>query len=270
VEKDDRRKWMIRFIASDLDGTLLQNGAQSLEPEVFDLIRKLQDKGILFAAASGRQYLNLRHLFAPLRSEMMFIAENGALVMYKDQLIHQTVLPRDLTIELMRDICAQENCEVVLSGQFTCYIMPSEHKEFSDHMLYEVKNTVTIVDDIFSVQEDYLKVSLYSNDYVSDKIAPYFRDKWSDYFSVAVSGKQWVDFTLGNKGAAVRMVQDELKLERNEMMAFGDNFNDEYMLQAVKYGFAMENASDEVRGMAKYHCRRVEDVLKQVLEGKFD
>lgn len=36
---------MIKLIASDLDGTLLQNGAQSLDPSIFPVIRKLHEKG---------------------------------------------------------------------------------------------------------------------------------------------------------------------------------------------------------------------------------
>ena len=36
---------MIRYIASDLDGTLLLNGAQELDPEVFSLILRLKEKG---------------------------------------------------------------------------------------------------------------------------------------------------------------------------------------------------------------------------------
>ena len=44
---------MIKLIASDLDGTLLKNGAQELPPEVCGLILKLKEKGIHFAAASG-------------------------------------------------------------------------------------------------------------------------------------------------------------------------------------------------------------------------
>ncbi len=46
---------MIRLIASDLDGTLLQNGAQVLSPEIFKLIPALKKKGIHFIAASGRR-----------------------------------------------------------------------------------------------------------------------------------------------------------------------------------------------------------------------
>lgn len=33
---------MIKYIASDLDGTLLHNGAQQLPEEIFDLIRALK------------------------------------------------------------------------------------------------------------------------------------------------------------------------------------------------------------------------------------
>ena len=32
---------MIKLVASDLDGTLLRNGAQQLNPQVFDLFRRL-------------------------------------------------------------------------------------------------------------------------------------------------------------------------------------------------------------------------------------
>lgn len=45
---------MIKLIASDLDGTLLQNGAHDVNPIVFDQIRTLKEHGILFVAASGR------------------------------------------------------------------------------------------------------------------------------------------------------------------------------------------------------------------------
>ena len=46
----------IRLIASDLDGTLLLDGAQSLRPETCRLIHSLTARGIYFFAASGRQY----------------------------------------------------------------------------------------------------------------------------------------------------------------------------------------------------------------------
>ncbi len=54
---------MIKLIASDLDGTLVSGNMSDL-PEGFpETVKELKQKGILFAAASGRQYHNLRRLF---------------------------------------------------------------------------------------------------------------------------------------------------------------------------------------------------------------
>ena len=44
----------IKMICSDIDGTLLQYGRKKLEGEIFDQIRALHDRGILFCPASGR------------------------------------------------------------------------------------------------------------------------------------------------------------------------------------------------------------------------
>ena len=67
---------MIKLIASDLDGTLLQNGSTEVPREIFELIIKLKEKGIIFAAASGRQYYSLRNLFGPVRDDIAYICEN--------------------------------------------------------------------------------------------------------------------------------------------------------------------------------------------------
>ena len=37
---------MIKLIASDIDGTLLPEGTDKINPEIFEVIRKLKEKGI--------------------------------------------------------------------------------------------------------------------------------------------------------------------------------------------------------------------------------
>ena len=46
---------MLKLIASDLDGTLLLNNAQELNPEIYEIVMNIKEKGILFVSASGRQ-----------------------------------------------------------------------------------------------------------------------------------------------------------------------------------------------------------------------
>ena len=78
---------MKTLYVSDLDGTLLQKGTQSLNSDVISFIERLYTEyGIIFVAASGRQYSNLKRLFGSASKYMAFICENGdVLVMYKGE-----------------------------------------------------------------------------------------------------------------------------------------------------------------------------------------
>ena len=64
---------MIKLIASDIDGTLLPEGTHRLNPEIFQVIQKLKEKGVLFAAASGRHYISMSRLFEPVKNDIIFI-----------------------------------------------------------------------------------------------------------------------------------------------------------------------------------------------------
>ena len=46
---------MIKLIVSDVDGTLVEDGSADINPELFEVILKLREKGIQFAIA--RAYL---------------------------------------------------------------------------------------------------------------------------------------------------------------------------------------------------------------------
>ena len=67
---------MIKLIATDMDGTLLNSNNQ-IQEGFYEIFNELQKKEIIFAAASGRQYYNLLERFNGIEDNMMFIAENG-------------------------------------------------------------------------------------------------------------------------------------------------------------------------------------------------
>jgi HAD superfamily hydrolase (TIGR01484 family) len=92
---------MVKLIASDLDGTILRKGAQSVEPSTIKAIEQLVNKGMYFAPASGRQIVSLKRLFEPVSDKLVYIAENGALCEYKGEVIAKTPMDRKLALEKM-------------------------------------------------------------------------------------------------------------------------------------------------------------------------
>lgn len=260
---------MIKLVASDLDGTLLQNGAQSLTDVQIDSIKRLIDKGIIFVAASGRQYPNLQRLFAPVKDDIAYICENGALVMYKGEVLHKTNIERKLGEEILMDIYNRDGCEILLSGMNTSYLQPKT-EAYVDRMANIVKNNVTVVEDILSVKEDYLKISVYEKEGIH-KSEDYFQNKWNSKVTVVTSGNEWLDMiTLDtNKGNAIKVLQDKLNISFEESAALGDNYNDIEMLDAVNYSFAMTTAKPDIIKASKYTSDTVESVLEKIIAGDY-
>lgn len=259
---------MIRMVASDLDGTLLLNGAQELNPETCGYIRRLKEKGILFVAASGRQYPNLRRLFAPVADDIAYIAENGALVIYRDEILAKHPIERSLGTRILEAVQKRDACEILLSGVHTCYLQP-KIRDYADHMKYVVKNQVQIVENIFQVEEEYLKISVYEKEGV-DRCEQYFKELFQEEVQVLTSGHAWLDmisFEAG-KGSAIRDLMNRFGISPEETLAIGDNENDIEMLKQVSYSYAMKNAKPGVKAVCKYETDLVEHTLLKLLEGQ--
>ena len=254
---------MIKLIASDLDGTLLQNGAESLNPEMFDIILKLKAKGILFVAASGRQYPSMKRLFLPVWRDIVFIGENGALVLYRDEVLVKKPVPREMGQHIIRDIQALGH-EAVVSCKDYSYIAAG-NPAFRDYLTQSLGNSMAVADDLLSLDGEYLKISAYVSQKNALKVASEYQARWGKKLHVAVAGKTWVDHGVACKGDALEALKARLGLERGEMMAFGDNFNDESMLRAVEHSYAMANAHESIKNISAHVCTRVEDTLQSLL-----
>lgn len=258
---------MIKLIASDLDGTLLQNGSQALTSRAIPLICRLAQKGIIFTAASGRQYPNLVRLFGDAAKDMAFICENGAFVIYRDEVIAKAVMEPVSTRELIQDILDRDGCEVLISGERTSYVLPKTDS-FLYHIQNVVKNNVRVITDVSDIPEDIIKVSVYEPAGIMEHSASYFISRWQDTVKCTVSGFGWLDFVRSdvNKGTALAALLSHLSIRADEAAAFGDNYNDLEMLSLVKYGYVMDNAVEDIRSRYHYHTACVEDTLQAIAE----
>lgn len=259
---------MIKLIASDLDGTLLYGRGNSVSEEMFEMIREMKKKGIVFAAASGRQYHNLKKLFAPVWQDMAFICENGAAVFYEDQLIAEQVVPKEELLELVYLIDAEECTEVALSSSTTTYVR-SNTEEYVQ-MLIDVGNNVRVVKEWEDVTEPCVKLAWYEKEGVDHRLK-YWEDKIKPPARVVTSGAQWLDILYPNshKGVGMKVLQEYLGITKEESVAFGDNYNDTEMLEAVAYPFAMNSGKEGIIALCPYHTDRVEDTVRKILDGEF-
>ncbi len=258
----------MKLIASDMDGTLLQDGAMQVSDRAIDLILQLTQKGYLFVAASGRQYSNLKRQFKDAAKDMAFLCENGAVVFYKDQLLFHSPMKHAIAMELCEDIYSRSGCEVLISGKDVSYLKPKD-PTFLDRMQNIVKNNVVVIQEFTEIKEAIVKISVYEKAGIVENSANYFLNQWSSRLKCTVSGFGWLDFVNPevNKGNSLTNLMNTLQIKKEDTYAFGDNFNDLEMLKTVQYGFVMENAVEEIKQQFTYRATLVEDELEKLLNG---
>lgn len=264
----------VKLVVADMDGTLL-TPEHELPEEFYAVFEKLEARGILFAAASGRQYYNILKLFPGLENKILFIAENGSYVAYrKEELLVQAMDKNTARVQL-REARNFTDVYPILCGKKQAYIDNESPQFLAKMSLYY--DRVKVVDDITAVEDDdFLKIALCDLNGAEENTYRHFRKK-EGILQVKVSGKIWLDLSdpLANKGHALRHVQQHFGISRDETMAFGDFLNDVEMLQESHFSYAMENAHPEVKRVARFkagsnNSNGVLNVLRDVVGDSSD
>ncbi|SHK00839.1 Cof-type HAD-IIB family hydrolase [Hespellia stercorisuis] len=260
---------MIKLIASDLDGTLLQNGAQALSPRSVELIRKITEKGIVFVAASGRQYQCMRTLFGGIRDKISYVAENGSLAFHENQLIFEKTIDDRLAHRILEELKIQNKFDTVVSCRDTCYIEGND-PDFVYRITDVMKNKTEIIDDLRTIQSPILKIAicnLIDGPHVIDKYLKHLQNQFGSEIKIVTSGNFWIDFIAPdtNKAVGLQHLLDKLQIRPEECIAFGDQYNDVEMLQYVGTGYAMSNAAPGISYYSDDVTDSVDDVLADIL-----
>ncbi|MDO5559299.1 MAG: HAD family hydrolase [Oscillospiraceae bacterium] len=245
---------MVKLIASDIDGTLLD--ADKKIPAQFDsLLHTLAQYGIRFVIASGRSYSAVSHLFCDYHDLSTFICDNGAFIVTDGIVTDISIISRP-TLAMILDILEHtENAYPVLCGRNGTYVTRESEARITDSLSHYYNNVV-ICESLDEVHDEIFKIAVcdtkdpQTNSYAA--LSKIFGSK----LSLQVSGASWMDIMNGgiNKGCALRKIQQQQKITEKETMAFGDYYNDIEMLSCARYSYVMENANDDMKQYGRYLC----------------
>lgn len=258
---------MIKLIATDIDGTLVEDGGNQVNPELYDVVLKLRQKGIQFAAASGRQWESIESLFEPVKEKIFYLSDNGAYLGCYGRNLFLNTIDRELMVELVTDIRKYPELDVMVSGPDVAY-MDTKDQAFVDWIVDGYHFRLEQVKDLLDVQDEIIKIAVYKKTGVQEATTE-LREKYGDRLKMTISGDMWMDCNaLGvSKGQAISVLQESLDIKPEETMAFGDQLNDVEMLERAYYSFAVGNARPEVKAAARFRAdQNVNDGVLKILK----
>ena len=242
---------MIRLFLTDLDGTLLPEGGNKVDPLYFEVIEKLFDRGILFGVSTGRQIANIRRMFRPVKDKMVIVGENGACILYKGEEIFCGPMRDEDVKGMVAHTRLLPGCLSFFDTRHMTYVESEEmFYMIRDQFGYDVK----LVDDLMEVKEPCLKYTLYRASHIEEVTSVDFTPQWERKVNVAGGGSRYLDVVAmgSDKGSSVKKVQDLLRSRPEETLAIGDNINDLGTLSRAAYSFAVGNAREEVKAACRY------------------
>lgn len=273
---------MGKLIAADLDGTLVPEGTFDIDPEYFDVIRQLHDRGDVFVAASGRHYSSLRRIFDPVWEDVIFLCGNGTYVTCRNFPLAQYALTDELYVNVLREMRTCGTC--ICADTAECLWIDNDDRQFFDWLTKGYRNTVRRMDDLMDLRDQdtagerdpscsrgVLKIAMYTSQ-DAGIIAEKIRKLYGNQANIMSSGAKWVDVVplQADKGRALADIQRQLGISREDTIAFGDNGNDVGMLRCAGESYCVANGRQEAKDAARYVIGRQEDnavleVLKELL-----
>jgi len=248
---------MIKLIATDMDGTLLDD-QKNFPPDFSDILKRLERNDIRFIIASGRSYQAIRPMFGDKADEMSFICDNGAFIISRGRISEISAIEPHVIRKIV-GICKTELTDVypVLCGMNGTYLAPDldERKDSELGFYYFLR---TVCEDLAEVDDTIFKVALYDLRNPKTNCFPVFSEHFGDSMELTVSGEYWMDIMNKGieKGTALSKIQKELGISKEETMAFGDFYNDISLLECAEYSYVMENANEDMKQHGKYIAAR--------------
>lgn len=266
---------MIKLIASDMDGTLLNN-RHEIDDETVEAIRKAEESGIIFAISTGREYDNVEPFLKKHNIRCQCVLMNGAEYRDEDGKIIEEINIENGKCREIIDILQREKVSARIFTNKGIYTSDTEEEAlkemtyrtlaFNPDMSVEQAREEAKKQPYFTQlkyikdMEEFLNSNIEIRKFVAFHNNIELINKMKDVIGkiegLAVSSSfvdniEITDYSA-QKGLILAKVSKEMGIENDEVMVLGDSFNDYSMFTEFTETVAMENAIPEIKKIAKY------------------
>lgn len=266
---------MIRLIASDMDGTLLNND-HDIDIETVEAIRKAEEAGIIFAISTGREYDSVKVLLDKHNIKAQCVLSNGAEYRDEDGNILNVINIKEESAKKIIEILDKNKMSARIfteKGVFTTSTREMALQEiifrtmsFNPSLTEEEAREVAenlgfftclqFIDDLDKFFEEGVEVrkfvAFHSDIELIDKMKKVLGE--IEGLAISSSFRDNIEITDINaqKGIILEKVATKMDIAREDVMILGDSFNDYSMFEIFEETVAMKNAIPEVKAIAKY------------------
>lgn len=261
---------MIKLIASDLDGTLLDE-PNRISKINLDAIEYAYQKGAKFCFSTGRDLQSVKDITCLLKHKPVLLLGNGSEVYDEDE---NLVFQNFFNNKYLEEVCEIMNEHdvphmVFTTDGFYTTTNPVEVRRRFIERIGKIRNqemahifatnidkpcnNLVQIEDIqeFAKTKKVLKVEGFHYNSKPVEDVKKELEKFTELSHLS-TGKNNVEVTnlTATKGLALKRYCEHANIKKDEVMVMGDSHNDLSMFELFKYSFAPENSIQEIKDYA--------------------
>lgn len=268
----------IKLIAVDMDGTFLNDNKQYNKTRFLNQYTQLKQQGIRFVAASGNQLYTLQNYFPEIQNEIAYVAENGAYVVDGTEEVGFAHFSQNLVAEILTSLIENYQQALVVCGKKGAYSSVTVPQQ-AYQKLNKYFKKLNIVHDLMHIDDQICKVTLNTAQCDVNLLLEVLKAKdfiQNQSVKLVSSGFGFIDLIIPeqHKAHGLGLLQQKWQIADQEILAFGDNYNDLEMIQKAGFSFAMDNAVPELKQAARFMTTSNEqegvlEVIDLLLAGEY-
>lgn len=242
----------IKLIASDMDGTLLDDDYQ-LSQFNAEAIKKAEEQGVIFTIATGRMYCSILPFAEQLALDVPLIAYNGALVKeaVSGKVIFDLPVPHAEALAVL-DYCKQRGYYIQAYVDDT--LLVKENCGLSNrYATFAGVEYKAIGSSLYELSKAPHKLLIMTGPEKHDSIRDELKTEFGDKIMLTNSYNNFLEVVnpAVNKWRAVEALAVSRGIDPVATMCIGDSNNDYEMIVGAGVGVAMANANERIRGAAQ-------------------
>jgi Cof subfamily protein (haloacid dehalogenase superfamily) len=241
---------MTKMIVMDLDGTLLTND-KNVSGYNISILQNCRNLGIKIVTATARSEKSSKRINDIVEPDYM-IVNGGALVMdYNKKILYERLMSCKTTDGIIIDCVNNKNVGNITvetkNDYYTTFSETTDLIDYADYMHGKYNNfTKPLTQESYKITCEILNL----------KTGQEIMKKYGESNFIMFSGEGWGRFAHkeAEKILAVKEVIKKENITLNNVVAFGDDYNDLDMIKECGIGIAMGNGIEEIKEVAKYIC----------------
>lgn len=248
---------MIKLVAIDMDGTLLNSKKELLEEtkQYFKDFHK-KETDTLLVLCTGRPESGIR----PYLKDLGYLEENHYIISQNGANIYESRTGKRVmdafldsaAIQKWIELGKKHGISVMGAGVDYYYCFDQGPTEWMEFDVKLVSGKLKRIPTKESLNTDFYKILLMGDEEQLNEFETFIPEEWRDEFYVVRSQKYLVEvLTKGvNKAFGLEKLAQKLNIQPSEIAAVGDAANDIEMLEYAGLAIAMGNASEEVKSIS--------------------